>query len=163
MGTFQVAIEMGDAAGERWETVDVVVDTGASYSWIPADVLHRRGVQPQFRRRFRTADDRSVERDMAVTAARWDGQVLPTLVVFADAGSLAVLGAHSLEGFSLAADPVNRRLIPVEGFALLAGCGDSSIDPAATSGRVRTSRLPTIGDGLTVCGAAAGSLSLSAS
>ena len=30
MGTFRVAIEIGDAAGERWETVEALVDTGAT-------------------------------------------------------------------------------------------------------------------------------------
>ena len=35
MGTFSVEIEIGDAAGERWETVEALVDTGASYTWLP--------------------------------------------------------------------------------------------------------------------------------
>jgi len=52
--------------------------------------------------------------------ARWDGQALPTLVVFGDEGSQPPLGAYTLEGFGLAADPVTRGLIPVRGLALQA-------------------------------------------
>ena len=118
MGTFRVAIEVGDPSGQQWSVVEAVVDTGASYTWIPADVLYHLGVTPQFRREFVTADGRVVTREMAVTMMRWDGTALPTLVVFGDPGSVPLLGAYTLEGFGLAPDPVNRRLIPVRGLAL---------------------------------------------
>jgi len=113
-----VTIEVGDSAGQQWSDVEAVVDTSASYTWIPANVLHHLGVTPQFHREFMTADGRVVTRDMAVTMARWDGEALPTLVVFGDPGSMPLLGAYTLEGFGLAPDPVNRRLIPVRGLAL---------------------------------------------
>ena len=43
-----------------------------------------------------------------------------TLVVVAEAGSPALLGAYTLEGLRLAADPVGRRLTPVPGLLLAA-------------------------------------------
>ncbi|MDQ7850547.1 MAG: retroviral-like aspartic protease family protein [Armatimonadota bacterium] len=118
MGTFRASFDIGDPQGQRWETVEAVVDTGASYTWVPREVLARLGIQPQFRREFLTADGRVIEREMAVAMARWNSQVLPTLVVFADAGSQPLLGAYTLEGFGLAPDPLARRLIPVRGLAL---------------------------------------------
>jgi len=39
-------------------------------------------------------------------------------VVFGDEGSTSMLGAYTLEGFGLAPDPLNRRLIPVRGLAM---------------------------------------------
>ena len=117
MGTFRVAIEIGDPQGHRWETLDALVDTGASYTWAPRDVLARLGVRPQFLREFVTADERVIERDMAVVMARLNGQALPTPVVFGDEGSLPLLGAVTLEEFGLGIDPLNRRLIPVRGMA----------------------------------------------
>ena len=39
----------------------------------------------------------------------------PTIVVFGEPGSEPMLGVFTLEGFRLAADPVNRRLISVPG------------------------------------------------
>ena len=118
MGAFRVDIEIGDPGGERWETVNALVDTGASYTWVPSDILERLSVQPEFRREFETADGRIIEHDMAAVTARWDGQTLPTLVVFGDEGSRPLLGVVTLEEFSLGIDPVNRRLVNVRGLAM---------------------------------------------
>jgi hypothetical protein len=41
-----------------------------------------------------------------------------TLVVFADPGSPALLGAYALEGLRLSPDPVRRRLVPVPGLIM---------------------------------------------
>lgn len=118
MGTFRASLNVGDATGTRWETVEALVDTGATYTWIPAGVLSRLGVRPQFRREFVTADGRVIERDMAVTMTSWDGQTLPTLVVFGGDDSLPLFGAYTMEGFELAPDPVNRKLVRVRGLAV---------------------------------------------
>jgi len=118
VGTFRATIDIGDETGGRWEPVDALADTGASYTWVPASVLARLNVRPQFRREFVTADGRVIERDMAVTMTRWDGQSLPSLVVFGDENSLPLLGAYTLDGFGIAPDPVNRKLIRVRGLAV---------------------------------------------
>jgi hypothetical protein len=41
------------------------------------------------------------------------GQEWPTFFLEGPPGSLALLGAFTLEGFALAPDPVNKRLVPV--------------------------------------------------
>src|SRR5205085_1067187 len=82
-------------------TFEALVDTGASYSWVPRDILGRLGVQRSFGREFQTADGRVIVRDMAEARARLEGDELPTLVVFGDPGSLPLLGAYTLEGFGL--------------------------------------------------------------
>lgn len=118
VGTFSVRIDIGDPQGLQWETVEVLVDTGATYTWAPRDVLEHLGVRPEFRWEFETADGRVVEREVAQTRVRLDGQQRVTLVVFGNHGSRPLLGTYTLEGFGLAADPVNRRLIRVRGLAL---------------------------------------------
>ena len=35
MGTFRVTIEIGDPAGRHYETVEALVDTGATYTTVP--------------------------------------------------------------------------------------------------------------------------------
>ena len=42
-----------------------------------------------------------------------DGETLTTMCIFGDEGSDPLLGALTLEQFSLGVDPVNRRLIAV--------------------------------------------------
>lgn len=118
MGTFRAAIDIGDPQGERYEAMEALVDTGATYTWVPREILARLGVTPQFRRQLVTADGRTIERDMAQTWVRYDGSAHVTFVVFGDEGSTPLLGAYTLEGFGLAADPLGRRLIPVPGLAL---------------------------------------------
>lgn len=118
MGTFHAAIQIGDREGRRFELVEAMVDTGATYTWIPRDLLTKLDVQPEFRRQFPTADGRTIERDMAETRARLDGQESMTMVVFGDEGSVPLIGAYTLEAFGLAADPVGKRLISVPGYAL---------------------------------------------
>ncbi|MFQ5873926.1 MAG: retroviral-like aspartic protease family protein [Dehalococcoidia bacterium] len=118
MGTFRVTFEVGNPQGSRFETMEALVDTGASYTGVPASMLRGLEVVPTLRRPFLLADGRPIEREMAETRVRLDGQELTTLVVFGDEGTRALLGAYALEGFGLAADPVNRRLIPVHGLLM---------------------------------------------
>ncbi|MBI4328607.1 MAG: retroviral-like aspartic protease family protein [Chloroflexi bacterium] len=118
MGTFRVGFEIGDLAGSRWEALEALVDTGATYTRVPRGVLARLSVRPSARWEFETADGRVIERDVAQTSVRLNGQAHVTFVVFGDEGSPALLGAYTLEGFRMAADPVDRRLIPVRGLAL---------------------------------------------
>jgi predicted aspartyl protease len=120
MGTFSAVFEVGDPAGQRWEPVEALVDTGASYSWVPEDVLRRLGVEPHFTLEFETADGRVIERGAAETFARLNGTRRTTVVVFGDEGSRALLGAYTMEGFGVAPDPVNQRLVRVRGLAMRA-------------------------------------------
>ena len=43
MGTFRASIEVGDSDGEKYETIEAMVDTGSTYTWVPSDVLARLG------------------------------------------------------------------------------------------------------------------------
>lgn len=115
MGTFKVKVDIGDLRGERWETVEALVDTGATYTMVPRPVLERLGVTAEEKMPFQLADGRTIQCDLTETHVRIDGRVRTTLVVFGEAGTEALLGAYTLEGFLLAPDPVSRRLIPVPG------------------------------------------------
>jgi clan AA aspartic protease len=113
-----VNIEVGDPAGQRYETVEALVDTGATYTTVPAPILARLGVIPHVRDAFLLADGRRVDRDIGRAWVRVDGRTELTLVVFGEADAPSLLGAYTLEGLRLAADPVGRRLIPVPGLLL---------------------------------------------
>ena len=118
MDTFYVALEIGGPLGGRFESIQALVDTGTTYSWVPASVLSRLEVKPTFRFPFVLADGRRIERDMAETRARLSGEGRTTIVLFGDEGTQALMGAYAVEGFGLSADPVNRRLVPATGFLL---------------------------------------------
>jgi clan AA aspartic protease len=120
MGTFRVGIAVGALDGAEMVDTEALVDTGASYTWLPRDLLDRLGVRPTEERDFILADGRHTSYPIAWVQVRIEGQAQPTIAIFGDAGSEPLLGAFTLEGFGLAADPVNRRLLPVP--ALLKSC-----------------------------------------
>ena len=115
MGTFSYDIAIGTPDGSRFEELSALVDTGSFYAWLPQSILNRLGVLPTLHREFETADGRILAREMAETRVRIDGEERGTLVIFGDEGTEPLLGAYTLEGFGLAADPVNERLIQVGG------------------------------------------------
>lgn len=123
MGTFHVNVEIGDLAVRRWQAVNAVADTGATYTTVPADTLAGLGVVPHVRASFVLADGRAVERDVGHAWVRVGDRSAITLVVFAEADAPVLLGAHALEGLRLAADPVGRRLVPVPGLLLVGIAG----------------------------------------
>ncbi len=90
------------------------MDTGATYTWVPRPILEELGYEPSFKRRLRLADGKVIERDGCEVVVEIDGNRLTTIAIFGDPGSEALLGAVTLEQFSLAPDPVSKRLIPVE-------------------------------------------------
>jgi len=120
MGTFRVAVEIGDLAARRWQTVEALADTGATYTSVPATILAALGVAPHARASFVLAEGRGVERTVGHAWIRVDDRSAITLVVFAEPEAPVLLGAHALEGLRLAADPVGRRLVPVPGLLLTA-------------------------------------------
>ncbi len=115
MGHFRVGIEIGNRVGEHLEPIEALVDTGATYTWIPRDVLGGLGLVPDEERPFVLADGREVRYPMGWMQIKIGGRVQPTIVVFGEPGSEPILGVVTLEEFGLAADPVNRRLISVPG------------------------------------------------
>jgi clan AA aspartic protease len=111
-----VSIQVGDFVGGRWESLDALVDTGATYTSIPAEVLNRLGVKPEEERTFVLANGEQVQYGTAWVRIRIDGREQPTLVIFGVSGSDALVGAFTLEGYGLSADSVNQRLVPVPGY-----------------------------------------------
>ncbi len=118
MGTFLVQIELGDPEGRRYETVDALVDTGATYTTVPGSTLRRLGVSPHTRGTFVLADSSRIERDIGRTWLKLEDGAEIVPVIFGDEDSQPRLGAVTLEIFRLGVDPVSQRLIPVPGLLM---------------------------------------------
>jgi len=121
MGTFTTKLKVWNPAQpEKAEELEALVDTGAAFSWVSRTRLERLGVTPSRRMPFRTIDGRLLERDLAIVHVGTNGYVAPDLVVMAEPGEMEVIGAHSIEGLGLAADPVQKKLVPTVMLALSA-------------------------------------------
>lgn len=127
MGVFKQQIEVGSPDGERFESIEALVDTGASYSALPSSLLRRLGITPHRRLSFMIAEAGRVEMDMGRAWIRVDGQMEMSLVGFARDDALPVLGAITLQNLSLAVDPVHEKLVPAVNY-LLGSTGESERD-----------------------------------
>jgi predicted aspartyl protease len=116
LGTFKQTIEVGDFNGRRFVVLDALVDTGATYTFVPREVLAGLDIEPDEQRSFILANGGRASYGLAWVRLRLNGREQPTLAVFGDEGSQALLGAFTLEGFGLAVDTVNLKLESVPGY-----------------------------------------------
>src|SRR6266849_1110740 len=122
MGMFDVKVELANlAAPGQTEEVSLLVDTGATLSWVPRSTLEKLGVKAYSRLPFTLADGRRLERETTAVLMTIDGRKGAVQVAFGEPGEEAVLGATSLEGLGFLVDPVGRKLVPRDLLALRAG------------------------------------------
>ena len=115
MGHTNVKIKIYGPKGS--EEVELLVDTGSTYSWVSRPLLEKLGIEPKGKKLFKTIDDRHIEREIGEAVIEVMGEKATTIVVFADEGA-QVLGVHGLEGLGLEVDPITEKLKKAE--ALLA-------------------------------------------
>lgn len=119
MGMFEVQAKVASlGAPGRTEGVSLLVDIGATLSWIPREILERLGVAAYSRLPFSLADGRRLEREVSAVLLLIDGRKAPVQVAFGEPGEEAVLGATALEGLGFIVDPVEKKLVPRDLLAL---------------------------------------------
>jgi clan AA aspartic protease len=115
-----VEVTLSDpAAPERSVTPKLLVDTGATLSWVPRSTLESIGVEPVGRRTFVLADGRRVDRETGIVVLSLDGVKIGATAVFAQEGDGAILGATALEALGVMVDPVDKKLLPHDLMALV--------------------------------------------
>lgn len=113
MGQFSVRVGIAHPTDvERTAEVELLVDTGATLSWVPQEILAPLDPPRLGRRSFPVADGRQVERETVGVIMRLDGTQGLLTVVVAEPGDGRLLGATALETLGYAVDPIQRRLVP---------------------------------------------------
>src|SRR4030095_562841 len=118
MGTFTVLLEVSASAGAPTETIEAVVDTGASVTTLPGALLDQLGVVRGRQQWFRLADGSRTLNDVGDALLGIDGRRLLSPVAFGQPDDATLLGAVTLEIFFLGVDPHTRQLVPVDGLRL---------------------------------------------
>jgi len=98
----------------KTEQIELLVDTGSTYTWISTDLLKRLGVESKTVRKFKTIDGRLLERKVGEVVIECVKEKATTMVVFAKKGDAQVLGVYSLEGLGLEVDPITKQLRKTE-------------------------------------------------
>src|SRR5688572_5194923 len=126
MGTFRTTIEVAGSVDSNFVTVDARVDSGATYTLLPSALLERLGVSRSRQRTFVIADGSVHELDMGLAWVRLRGEESPSWVVFGPDSAEPLLGAVTLEEFTLGMDPVRGELIPMNGYLVGLTARDSA-------------------------------------
>jgi len=115
MGTFKVKAKIWNPFRlDNVLDVKLIVDTGATYTVLPAKVLEKLGIRVVRMARLRLADNRVIERPLGEIGIEIENQrASATPVIFGGEG-VYLLGAVTMEQLGLAPDPIEKRLKPVE-------------------------------------------------
>jgi clan AA aspartic protease len=92
------------------ESLDLLVDSGAIHSVVPAVVLERLRIRPIAEQNYRLADGSLITRRRGGALFRYGGRVGVAGVIFGEEGDSALLGVTTLEELGLAFDPLRREL-----------------------------------------------------
>ena len=114
MGLFHVTARLVGPTG-RTATLDLLVDTGATLLVVPRSLADRLELATLRSQAVQTAGGRREVWPVAEVRLGI-GEREVTTPCFIAPGGPALLGAVALESLFLAADPVAKRLVPVEGF-----------------------------------------------
>jgi predicted aspartyl protease len=91
--------------------IEVLVDTGAELTWLPAELLSNAGITPRRKRTFQTATKQVIEREVGYAILRAEGYETTDEVVFAEPSDLNLLGVRTLEGFGVMVDNIAHRFV----------------------------------------------------
>ena len=113
MGTFSVPITFAPLYEEAEpQTVDVLVDTGATFTTLPGELLRRSGIHPLQDCPIVLANGQTETWPLGVCMIGYRGERWPCQVLFCPRDQY-LLGATMLETFRLSVDPLNKVLVPV--------------------------------------------------
>jgi len=112
VGSFEAKVRISNLEKpDRFADLSLVVDTGATLSWIPRQVLEGLEIEPLSRLPFTLGDGRVLQRDIGGLLLSIEGRRGPIPVAFGESGEHPILGATALETLGLVVDPVGEKLI----------------------------------------------------
>jgi len=114
MGIFRVGCKVVNIADpKKSATVDkLLVDTGSDYTWLPAKVLEKIGVERVKKDIVLTmANGQEITRSAGYAIIHSDKFQTVDEVVFAEPGDQLLLGARTLEGFNARVDSKQKKLV----------------------------------------------------
>ena len=118
MGSFRVPLQVGKPVNGQpesegsIETVTALVDTGATFSMMPASLLERLDIVPDDTVLVRIATSEVLEFPVGEASFSAEGRRRRTSPVIFGQENHYIMGAMALESLILTVDPVNERLVP---------------------------------------------------
>ena len=111
MGLTTVNVKIRNPADpKKGRDLDLLVDTGAIYSIVPAEFLKGLDIRPLGKRSFTLADGGKVEREVGGALYKIGKHEGYASVVFGSKKDKPLLGVTALEEMGLQVDPVTKQL-----------------------------------------------------
>ena len=114
MGHVHVRTEIANVDGTRSTEIEAMVDTGATYTFLPGAMLRELGVEPTRTSEFQLASGETVQYARGEAVVRINGFAQTTPVIFGDDAAAPLIGVFTLKQLELAVDPVANALIPAK-------------------------------------------------
>jgi predicted aspartyl protease len=114
MGTFRVDCKVVNILNRKKsaEVAQLLVDTGSDYTWLPAQVLERIGIERVKKDiRLIMANGQTITRTVGYAILRCGEFETVDEVIFAEPGDQSLLGARTLEGFNARVDSKQKKLV----------------------------------------------------
>lgn len=89
---------------------EFLVDSGATYTVVPATALKRMGIKPVREEDFVLADGKVISRKVGNALYEYGGVESAAPVLFGEKGDSLLLGMFTLEALGLSLDPLKREL-----------------------------------------------------
>ena len=114
MGLTVLRVKVGNPAKPKvTQELELLVDSGAIYSVVPAPVLRKLGIKPIATQEFRLADGSAIKRRKGGALFKFGDRVGVADVIFGEKDDSLLLGAFTLEALGLSLDPLRRELKPL--------------------------------------------------
>lgn len=111
MGMTKIQLKVKSPRDPRRTFVDeFLVDSGATYTVVPASELKRMGIKPVREERFVLADGKVIHRKVGNALYEYSGVESAAPVLFGEKGDSLLLGMFTLEALGLSLDPLKREL-----------------------------------------------------
>ena len=114
MGTFYVGCKVENHKDQKRSAVvgKLLVDTGSEFTWLPADILERIGVEMVKKDLLiQMANGQLLTRSVGYAILRVDKYETIDEVVFGQKGDLSLLGSRAMEGMNVHVDARRKRLV----------------------------------------------------
>jgi len=118
VGSFKVKAKIRAVEGSKSIEVELLVDSGSTYTVLPQSVLNDLGVIPKSDVKLKIADGSTIVRKKGEVVLEIDGNSVTTQVVFGNEG-VYLLGSVTMEEMALTPDLINKKLVPVEAYMML--------------------------------------------
>jgi clan AA aspartic protease len=113
MGLTSVKVEISNIyKPSQAQEIELLVDSGATFSMVPRELLERLDILPVEKGEFILAESSFIKREMGYAFFGIGERKRLSPVIFGEKGDKAILGAVTLEILGYELDPITKKLKP---------------------------------------------------